>query len=233
MSHNFKIGDKVRRTKGEHLGMKPGDVGTVEAMYGEESIVLTEYKSGDFGGGSHSATKFELERTALGQMLRDAVASAADSCKDRVDASVLQAATKDTNPKEAIGDKKVPLWLCSPIAKAHWAAAQFAGQVKYGSWNWRVAGVRSSTYLSAMQRHLDAYMSGEELDPVDQTKHLGNIMACAAILLDAQAAGKLNDDRPPSVGIREAYKEVERVMQVARDQHGHLKPRNYTIEDTQ
>lgn len=143
------------------------------------------------------------------------------------------AATKDSNPKEAIGDKKVPLWLCSPIAKAHWSAAQFAGQVKYGSWNWRVAGVRSSTYLSAMQRHLDAYTSGEELDPVDQTKHLGNIMACAAILLDAQAAGKLNDDRPPSVGIREAYKEVERVMAVAKGQHGHLKPRNYTIEDTQ
>jgi hypothetical protein len=141
--------------------------------------------------------------------------------------------TKPTNPKDALGDAKVPLWLCSPIAKAQWAVCQFVGLVKYGAWNWRSMGVRSSVYLSAMQRHMDAYASGEELDPKDQTPHLGHIMACAAILIDAKAAGKLNDDRPPSVGLRAAYAEAEQQMVLARENYRGRAPRHFTIEDTQ
>lgn len=141
-------------------------------------------------------------------------------------------AVKQSNPKDSAGDKKVPLWLLSPIAKAHWALAQFAGMLKYGAWNWRAAGVRSSVYLSAMQRHMDAYCSGEEHDPVDGSHHLGNIMACCAILLDAQAADKLTDDRPPSVGVRATYAEVEAVMARLREQYRDKAPRHYTIADT-
>jgi hypothetical protein len=103
---------------------------------------------------------------------------------------------------------------------------------KYQAWNWRIAGVRSSTYISAMKRHLDAYVSGEEYDPVDGTHHLGNIMACAAILLDAQAADKLNDDRPPSVGLRGTYKFVEDQMAVLREQYKHIEQKPFTIKDT-
>lgn len=143
------------------------------------------------------------------------------------------AATKDTNPKDAIGDKKVPLWLCSPIAKAAWAVAQFVGLVKYGAWNWRSAGIRNSIYLSAIQRHLDAYMSGEEFDPVDETPHMGHIMACAAIIIDAKAAGKLIDDRPPSVSLRSAYAEAEKQMAKARENYGSMNPRHFTIADTE
>jgi hypothetical protein len=140
--------------------------------------------------------------------------------------------TKDTNPKDAIGDKKIPLWLLSPIGSMHWAIAQFAGLIKYGAWNWRVAGVRSSIYVSAMRRHLDAYVSGEEFDPVDGSHHLGNIMACAAILLDAQAAGKLIDDRPPSVSLRASYAWGESIMAKLREQYIDKTPRHYTIADT-
>lgn len=137
------------------------------------------------------------------------------------------------NPKDAAGDKKVPLALLSPIAKAHWAAAQFSGAEKYGRWNWRIAGVRASVYLSAAQRHLDAYMSGERHDPVDGTHHLGNAMACMAILLDAEAAGKVIDDRPPSVDLRPAYAEVQDTMAKLREQYADVAPRHYTIEDTE
>lgn len=141
--------------------------------------------------------------------------------------------TKDTNPKDAIGDTKLPLALLSPIAKAHWALGQFVGLLKYGAWNWRAAGVRSSVYVSALQRHIDAYVSGEDFDPIDGTHHLGNIMACAAILLDARAAGKLTDDRPPSVGIRETYAEIEAQMAQLRVQYEDRRPRHYTIADTE
>lgn len=141
--------------------------------------------------------------------------------------------TKASNPKDALGDKKVPMWLLSPIAKAYWAVAQYVGMVKYGAWNWRVAGVRTSVYLSAMERHIEAYKSGEEVDPIDQTPHLGHIMACAAILIDAKAAGKLTDDRPPSVDLRPAFADVERMMQIARQNYGSTyAPKHYTIGDT-
>ncbi len=139
---------------------------------------------------------------------------------------------KDTNPKDAAAVDRIPLWLCSAIAKAHWAVAQFAGFLKYGGWNWRVAGVRSSVYTSAIRRHLDAYENGEEYDPIDGTHHLGNIMAGAGILLDARAAGKLLDDRPPSVDVRPTYGLLEGVMGTLRVKYADRSPRHYTIDDT-
>lgn len=140
---------------------------------------------------------------------------------------------KPSNPKTAIGDKKVPLALLSPIASAHWAAAQHAGMCKYQAWNWRIAGVRISTYVSAMKRHIDAFVSGEQFDPIDGTRHLGNIMACAAILLDAEAAGKLTDDRPPSVGVRETFDEVMATMAANVEQYKHIPQTPFTIADTE
>lgn len=138
---------------------------------------------------------------------------------------------KASNPKDAIGDTKVPTWLLSAVAKAEWALAQFAGMCKYGAWNWRAAGVRKSVYLSAMGRHLDAYISGEEFDPVDGTHHLGNIMACCAILLDAEAAGKITDDRPPRVDMRPAYDRVQAQMAVLREKYKDMAPKHWTITD--
>lgn len=146
---------------------------------------------------------------------------------------VLAQVVKDTNPKDAAAVTRIMLALLSPVAKAHWALAQFAGFLKYGGWNWRVAGVRSSVYLSAAQRHLDAYLSGEEVDPIDGTHHLANVMACCAILLDAKAAGKLTDDRPPSVDIRPTYRALEELAAKLRTQYADRAPRHYTIDDTE
>jgi hypothetical protein len=145
----------------------------------------------------------------------------------------MEARAAVENPKQAIGDTKLPLWLCSPIAKVHWCLAQFAGLLKYGAWNWRIAGIKSSTYLSAMERHIEAYKSGEEYDPVDGTHHLGNIMACAALLLEAGAADKLIDDRPPSIPYRATVAEGEAIMKRLTELHGHRSPRHYTIADTE
>ena len=139
---------------------------------------------------------------------------------------------RDTNPKDAAGDARVPLWLLSSVAKIHWAMAQFAGLLKYGAWNWRVAGVRSSTYISAIERHIEGYKSGEECDPLDGTRHLGNIMACCALIMDAQAAGKLTDDRPPRVDHRPTIKEAEDLMVKLREQYKDRTPRHYSIADT-
>ncbi len=137
-----------------------------------------------------------------------------------------------SNPKDEAGDSRVPLWLLSGAAKVKWALAQFAGLLKYGAWNWRIAGVRYSVYLSAMERHIEGIKAGEQLDPVDHTDHLGNIMACAAILIDAQAAGKLIDDRPPSVNHRPVIAEAEALMAQLRQKYKDRAPRHYSIKDT-
>ena len=136
-----------------------------------------------------------------------------------------------TNPKDMIGDKKLALHLLSPIAEAHWVVAQYAGMLKYGAWNWRAAGVRSSVYISAARRHLAAYTSGEEFDPVDGSHHLGNVMACCAILLEAREIGKLTDDRPPCFSHRSAYKWAEDQMAALKVQYADKAPKHYTIGD--
>lgn len=142
---------------------------------------------------------------------------------------------KPTNPKDSIADSKLPLWLLSPIAKAHWALAQAVGMVKYGAWNWRVAGVRTSVYASGIQRHFDRFMSGEDYDPVDGQHHLGAIMAGCGIILDAQAAGTLTDDRPPSVSVAATYADIESRFKAAQERAKEkgLNPVHYTIKDTE
>ena len=140
--------------------------------------------------------------------------------------------TKDTNPKDGVGSMKVPMHLLSPVAKAHWALAQFVGMRKYQAWNWRYAGVKTSVYLAAMERHMEAFKGGEDYDPVDGTHHLGNVMACAAILLDAFAASKVVDDRPPRVDFRPTWDWVEAQMPKIVDRYAHIPQEPYTILNT-
>lgn len=142
-----------------------------------------------------------------------------------------KAETKLGNPKDIAGETRVPMWLLSTTAKIAWAMAQFAGMLKYGAWNWRADGVRMSVYLSAIERHVEGLKNGEWLDPVDGTLHTGNIMACAAIITDAEAAGKLVDDRPPRLDHRPALKAAEELMVVLFDKYKDEKPKHWTIND--
>jgi hypothetical protein len=56
-----------------------------------------------------------------------------------------------------------------------------------------------------------AYVDGEDLDPESGMDHLAHIMACCAVLLDAKAAGKLNDDRTPGPAPEYLSAEVAKV----------------------
>jgi hypothetical protein len=70
------------------------------------------------------------------------------------------------------------------------------GAVKYGPYNWREHMVSASVYYGAARRHLDSWWDGEDVSADALVHHLGHVMACCAILLDALTVGKLNDDRP-------------------------------------
>lgn len=103
--------------------------------------------------------------------------------------------TKDTNPKDVIGSNKLPLHLWPTTATAMGCIGLLEGALKYGRTNWRESGVRASVYVDACKRHLDAWFEGEDCAPDSGSPHLANALACLAIIVDAQAAGKLVDDR--------------------------------------
>lgn len=103
----------------------------------------------------------------------------------------------DNNPKTQYGVKKPPLALIPSPALIHLAMAMGLGASKYGPYNWRENNVSSSVYVNAAERHLRAWLDGEDDEPESGASHLGHVMACCAILLDAMAVGNLNDDRPP------------------------------------
>lgn len=102
----------------------------------------------------------------------------------------------DDNPKTAVGASKVPLHLVPPVAAHYMALAFKDGAAKYGPYNWREHTVSASVYYGAMRRHMDAWWDGENLSQDALVHHLGHVMACCAIVLDAMTIGKLNDDRP-------------------------------------
>jgi hypothetical protein len=108
------------------------------------------------------------------------------------------------NPKDVVGSRKLPLHLVPEITKAYLALAHGEGALKYGPYNWRESGVKVSTYVSALGRHVGKYVEGEWADPQTHVPHLASALACLSIIVDAKAAGVLIDDRPlPSIRARE------------------------------
>ena len=102
------------------------------------------------------------------------------------------------NPKDLLGAKKVP-FTCFPAAgQIHGSMAMEDGEFKYGFMNWREHPVRARIYIDAMKRHIAAWEDGEETAQDSLVHHLGHVIACAAILLDAQEVGNLIDDRSKS-----------------------------------
>jgi len=139
--------------------------------------------------------------------------------------------TKPSNPKDIIGSTKLDMGLVPDTIDAEVALAYLEGALKYGRFNWRIAGVRASIYNAALRRHLKRWWNGENRDKVTRVKHLANLIACAGIVLDAELAGMLEDDRPPAL-------DLDKVIDV-QDHIAHLKnlfkdhsPKQYTIADT-
>jgi hypothetical protein len=140
--------------------------------------------------------------------------------------------SKDTNPKDAIGSGKLPLHLVPDTLTAYASLSFLEGALKYGKFNWRVAGVRMSIYLDAIERHLTKFRNGEWADPKTNVPHLASVLACIGIILDAKLVGKLTDDRAPAaVQMSELVDSfaglVASLKETFKDHH----PHQHTIED--
>jgi len=122
----------------------------------------------------------------------------------------------DDNPKTAIGMTKPPLHFIPPVALIHLGLGMENGGSKYGLMNWREHKVSSSVYYDAALRHLLAWWDGQDVAEDSGVHHLGHVMACCAILLDAETNLKLNDDRPKFDGQVSALIEALRERRAGR-----------------
>lgn len=104
------------------------------------------------------------------------------------------------NPKDAAALKRVPMHLLPQVGVIYGAMACKDGADKYGPYNWRERAISLTQYIGAMQRHLAAVLDGEDDASDSKLPHLAHVVATASILLDAQAAGALLDDRPKRSG---------------------------------
>lgn len=105
--------------------------------------------------------------------------------------------SKETNPKDAVGVKKVPFSTVPSEVIAEIGLAMMEGARKYGRHNYRAVGVRASVYYDALFRHITAWWEGEDIDPDSGLNHVTKALSTLTVLRDAMINDKLTDDRPP------------------------------------
>jgi hypothetical protein len=91
-------------------------------------------------------------------------------------------------------DGKPPLALIPRTALVEEALAFLDGKRKYGQWNY-LKGLEAVQLVSAVQRHITAWLEGEERASDSGVHHLGHARAGLAMLMNLQKTGKLIDDR--------------------------------------
>lgn len=104
---------------------------------------------------------------------------------------------KPTNPKDALGIRKVAMHCVPTKPMLELGLAMMEGGRKYGTHNYRAIGVRSSTYYNAALRHITAWWEGEDIDPDSGLSHIVKAMSSLLVLRDSMHMGNLEDDRPP------------------------------------
>ena len=102
------------------------------------------------------------------------------------------------NPKDGIGSRKAPLSTLSRRIMHEIALGMLEGECKYWRHNYRAAKVRAMVYIDAHDRHISAWVEGQDIDPASGLSHLTKAMCCLAVVRDAQLYGSLIDDRPPA-----------------------------------
>lgn len=207
--------------EGQHWRTKRGGVARILSISGSGAWVTVDTKNG-----AHTYRVNELGRaeSSEGEDLLESI-------------PVNEIRPPSTNPKDAIGNVKLPMHLWPAEATALGCLGMLEGALKYGRNNYVAGdGVIASIYVAACKRHLDAWFSGENLTRDTKQDHLGNALACLAIIVKARAHGKLIDDRdfsgsPDAYGklVEELTPQVKRLQELFADKN----PRHFTIADNQ
>lgn len=137
---------------------------------------------------------------------------------------------KDTNPKDAIGTRKLAFSVLPWRVLCRVALAMMEGAAKYGRHNYRAAGVRASVYFDAVvARHLTDWWEGVDIDTDSGLHHVDKAIAGLMVLRDSMLQGNFVDDRPPrgEIDMAELNAHAARII----DQHADKAPHHYTIGD--
>ena len=176
---------------------RSGDNAAIEPVP-EETEWPTEYvKAADLTPLTYDLTARDRPNLDCGVRVGDIVAGHRPQ-QPPAEAPKSSGTVKESNPKDALAVNKLPIHLWPDTATHVGTLALLHGATKYGRFNWRGADVRATVYHDALRRHLAAWLNREDSDEESGVEHLGHILACAAILVDAKASGNLVDDRPPA-----------------------------------
>lgn len=140
---------------------------------------------------------------------------------------------KDTNPKDALGIRKLAFSVLPWQVLCRVSLAMMEGAAKYGRMNFRASGVRASVYFDAViGRHLTDWWEGNDIDPDSGLHHVDKAIAGLMVMRDSMLQGNFVDDRPPrgnGVDLELFNKVAGKIL----DEHKDKNPRHYTIADTE
>jgi hypothetical protein len=141
-----------------------------------------------------------------------------------------QGSSKPTNPKDAIGIKKLPFSVLPWRVLTGVALAMLEGAAKYGRHNYRASGVRASVYFDAVvARHLTDWWEGIDVDPDSGEHHIDKAIAGLMVMRDSMYQGNFVDDRPPSGQVD--MNDLNRRAALILDRHKDKAPKHFTIND--
>lgn len=123
----------------------------------------------------------------------------------------------EPNPKKLFGDKKPPLHLLPLAGMIHQSLAHLDGDNKYGFENWNDKPVEKLTYIGAAMRHLQLYKYGENYSRDTNVHNLGAVMACCAIMLDAELNGNLIDNTKHSKATCDLLHQMEATVKALNE----------------
>lgn len=138
---------------------------------------------------------------------------------------------KPVNPKDSIGSTKLPIHLWPETATIVGSLGLMDGAGKYGRSNYRATPVRASIYYDACRRHLAKWFAGEDRDKESSLPHMSHALACLAIIVDAQAARTLIDDRNFNDGYSNLVEELTPLVNHIVETHRDKNPKHYSIKD--
>lgn len=131
---------------------------------------------------------------------------------------------KETNPKDAVGIRKVPMSCVSAPVVMEMALGMMEGARKYGRHNYRIAGVRASVYYDAAMRHLMLWWEGQDIDPDSGISHISKAMSALHVLRDAMMNEMWTDDRPPVFKNQEWVNDMNKKSSEIIDKYPDSKP---------
>lgn len=137
--------------------------------------------------------------------------------------------SKPTNPKDAIGIRKVPLSVVPAGVMMEVGLGMLEGACKYGRHNFRAIGVRASVYYDAAMGHLADWWEGEDIDADSNLSHVTKAICSLVVLRDAMIQEKFEDDRPPRSKLYKRMLNAKAAEII--DRHADKKPHHYTLKD--